>query len=97
MLHFLLHSSAPKKPTKGYIPYQLWGEFPEAENQKMVEYNKTIKVVSPKPHLNGGKSKPNPTSDKPNSNPQQVHLHDMDDPTENHPPETRTQTMSMNA
>ena len=36
----------------------------------VIECNKKIKVVSPKPHLNGGKSKPNPTLGKPNSNPQ---------------------------
>ena len=30
---------------------------------------------------------------KPSSNPQQVHLHEKDDPTENQPPETPTQTM----
>ena len=59
----------------------------------VTEYNKKIKVVSPKPHLNGGKSKPNPTLGKPNSSPQQVHLHEKDDPTQNQPPETPTQTM----
>ena len=30
---------------------------------------------------------------KPNTNPQQVHLHDKDDPIETQPPETPTQTM----
>ena len=75
------NSTTPKKPTKVFIPYQLWGEFPEAV------YNKKIKLVSPKPYLNGGKLKPNPTLGKPNSNPQQVHLHEKDDPN------TPTQTM----
>ena len=59
----------------------------------VIEYNKKIKVVSPKPHFHGGKPKPNPTLDKPNPNPQQVHLHEKNDPTEDHPPETPTQTM----
>ena len=59
----------------------------------VIEYNKKIKVVSPKPHFNGGKSKPNPTLGKPNPNPQQVHLCVKDDPTENQPPKTPTQTM----
>ena len=45
-------------------------------------------MVSPKPHFHGDKSNPNPTLGKPNSNPQQVHLH-MKDP----PSETPTQTM----
>ena len=65
----------------------------EAAEQMVIEYNKKIKVVSPKPHLNGGKSKPNSILGKPNSNPQQVHLHEKDDPTENQPLETSTQTM----
>ena len=59
----------------------------------LIEYNKKIKVVSSKPHFNGGKSKPNPTLGKPNSNPQQVHLHEKDDPTKNQPPATPTQTV----
>ena len=50
-------------------------------------------MVSPKTHLNGGKSKPNPTLGKPNSNQQQVHLHEEDDPTKNQPPESPTKTM----
>ena len=88
-----LNSTAPKKPTKFFIPYQLWGEFPEGAKQMVIEYNKKIKVVSPKPHFHGGKSKPNLTLAKPNSNPQQVHLHEKDDPTRDQPPETPTQTM----
>ena len=87
------NSTAPKKPTKVFIPYQLWREFPEAAKQMVIEYNKKIKVVSPKPHFHGGKSKPNLTLGKPNSNPQQVYLHEKEDPTENQLPETPTQTM----
>ena len=59
----------------------------------VIEYNKKIKVVNPKPYLNGGKSKPNPTLGKPNPNTQQIHVHEKDDPTEDQPPETSTQTM----
>ena len=59
----------------------------------IIEYNKKIKVTSPKPYLNGGKPKPNPTLGKPNSTPQQVHTHEKDDPTEYQPSETTTQTM----
>ena len=58
-------------------------DFPEAVKHMVIEYNEKIKVVNPKPHLNGGKSKPNPTLGKPNSNPQQIHLHEKDDSTEN--------------
>ena len=87
------NSTAPKKPTKGFVPYQLWGEFPEAAKQMVIEYNKNIKVDSPKPHFHGGKPKPNPTFGKPYPNPHLVHLHEKDDPTENQTPETPTQTM----
>ena len=59
----------------------------------VIEYNKKIKVVSPKPHFHGGKPKPNPTLGKPNPNTKQVHLHEKDDPTKDLPPETPTQTM----
>ena len=56
----------------------------------VIEYNKKIKVVSPKPHFHAGKPKPNPTLGKP---PQPVHLHEKDDPTENQPPQTPIKTM----
>ena len=59
----------------------------------VIEYNKEINVVSPKPYLNGGNCKPNSTLGKPNSKPQQVHLHEKDHPTENQSPETPTQTI----
>ena len=59
----------------------------------IIEYNRKIKVFSPKPSLNGGKPKPNPTLGKPNSTPQQVHAHEKDDPTEHQPSETTIQTM----
>ena len=59
----------------------------------VIEYNKKIKVVSPKPHFNGGEPKPNPTLGKPNPNPQQVHLHEKDDPTRDQPHETPAHTM----
>ena len=32
-----------------FIPYELWGELPEAMKQMLVEYNKKIKVGKPKP------------------------------------------------
>ena len=48
----------------------------------MIENNEKIKVVSPKPHFHDGKPKPSTTLGKPNSNSEQVHLHEKDDPTE---------------
>ena len=51
------NSTEPKKPTKVFIPYQLWGEFPEAGKQMIIDYNKNIKIASPRPHFNGGNTK----------------------------------------
>ena len=82
-----INSTAPKKPTKVFIHNQLSREFPEAAKHLVIEYNKMIKVVNPKPHFNVGKSKPNPSLGKPNSNPFQFHFHERDDPTKNQPPE----------
>ena len=31
------NSTAPKKSTKAFIPYPLWGEFPEAAKQMVIE------------------------------------------------------------
>ena len=87
------NANAPKKPTKVFIPNQLWGELPEAEKRMVIEYKNKIKVVSPKPHFHGGKPKPNPALGKPNPNPQQVHLHENDAATEDQPPETPIQTL----
>ena len=55
------NSIEPKKLTKVFIPYQLWGEFPEAAKQTIVDSNKKIKVANPKPHFNGGNIKPKST------------------------------------
>ena len=84
------NSTTPKKPTEVFIPYQLWGELPEAAKHMVIDYNKKIKVVSPKPNFHGCKPKPNPTFGKPNSNSQQVPLHEKD---QKEPPETPTQNM----
>ena len=87
-------STGPKKPAKVFIPYQLWGELPEAAKQMVIDYNKKIKVVSPKPYFHGGKPKPKPTLGKPNPNPQQIHLHEKDDPTEDQIPQIPTQAIA---
>ena len=39
VFQFSFNSSAPKKPTKLFIPYQLWGDLPEAAKQMVIEYN----------------------------------------------------------
>ena len=88
-----LNPSAPKKSTRIFNPYEIWGGLADAAKQMIIEYNKKVKVTSPKPYLNGGKPKPNPTLGKLNSTPQQVHTHEQDDHTVHQPPETATQTM----
>ena len=72
------NSPEPQKPTKIFIPSQLWGEFPEAAKKLIIEHNKKVKVVIPKPFI--GNPKPKPTLGKPNPKLQQVHLHENDHP-----------------
>ena len=55
------NSTEPKKPTKVFNPYQLWGDFSEAAKHMIIDYNKKIKVVHPRPHFNGGNTKPKST------------------------------------
>ena len=85
--------TGPKTATKVLIPSQLWGQFSEAMKQMVIDYNKKIKVVGPKPYSHGGKPKSKPILGKPNPNPQQVHLHEEDDSTQEEIPETPTQAM----
>ena len=59
----------------------------------VIDYNKKIKVVNPKPFSHGDKPKPKPILGKPNPNPQQVHLHEKDDFTQEEIPENPTQPM----
>ena len=84
---------APKQSPTIFIPFEIWGGLPEASKKMIIEYNKKHKVSSPKPHLNVGKTTPNPTLVKPNPTPQQVHAHETDDPTACPPSEPTTQTM----
>ena len=72
------NSSEPQKPSKVFIPNQLWCEFPEAAKKLIIEYNKKVKVVNHKHFFNGGNPKPKPTLGKPNPKPQQVHFHEND-------------------
>ena len=52
------NSTEPKKPTKVFIPYQLWGDFPKATKQMIIDYNKKKRVPNQRPHFNGGNTKP---------------------------------------
>ena len=59
----------------------------------IIEHNKKVKLNNPTPYPSGSKTKPNPTLGKPTPAPQQVHQHSQDEPTEEPPPDTSTQTL----
>ena len=51
VFHSFFNSNKLKKPTKVFIPLQLWGEFPEAAKQMIIDYNQKIKVATPRPRF----------------------------------------------
>ena len=59
----------------------------------IIEHNKKVKLNNPTPYPSGSKTKPNPTLGKPTPAPQQVHQHSQDEPTEEPPSDTSTQTL----
>ena len=59
----------------------------------IIEHNKKVKLNNPTTYPSGSKTKPNPTLGKPTPAPQQVHQHSQDEPTEEPPSDTSTQTM----
>ena len=86
--YFSFNSTEPKKPTKVFIPYQLWGDFLEAAKQMILDYNKKIKVTNQKPHFNGGSTKPKSTLGQSSPKSQQVHFQENDHPPDNSSTET---------
>ena len=83
----------PKMPQKSSLPPNTWETLPESTKQMIIEHNKKVKLNNPTPYPSGSKTKPNPTLDKPTPAPQQVHQHSQDEPTEEPPPDTSTQTL----
>ena len=59
----------------------------------IIEHSKKVKLNNPTPYPSGSQTKPNPTLDKSTPAPQQVHQHSQDEPTEEQPPDTSTQTL----
>ena len=59
----------------------------------IIEHKKKVKLNNPTPYPIGSKTKPNPTLGKPTPAPQQIHQHSQDEPTEEPPPDTSTQTL----
>ena len=75
----------PKMPQKSFLPRHIWETLSERTKQMIIEYNKKVKLNIPTPYLNGSKTKPHPTK--------QVHQHSQDEPTEEPPSDTSTQTL----
>ena len=86
-------SSHPKMPQKSLLPPNTWDTLSENIKQMDIEHNKKAKLNNPTPYPSGSKTKPNPTLGKPIPAPQQVHQHSQDEPTEEPPPDTSTQTL----
>ena len=59
----------------------------------IIEHNKKVKLDNPTQNPSGSKTKPYSTLGKPTRAPQQVHQHSQDEPTEEPPPDTSTQTL----
>ena len=83
----------PKMPQKSFLPPNIWETLSESTKQMIIEHNKKVKLNNPTPYPSGSKTKPNPTLGKPTPAPQQVHQHSQDEPTEEPPPDTSTQTL----
>ena len=80
-------------PQKAFLPPKIWETLSESTKQMIIEHNKKVKLNNPTPYPSGGKTKPNPTLGKSTPAPQQVHQHSQDEPTEEPPPDTSTQTL----
>ena len=83
----------PKMPQKSFLPPNIWETLSESTKQMIIEHNKKVKLNNPTLYPSGSKTKPNPTLGKPTLAPQQVHQHSQDEPTEEPPPDTSTQTL----
>ena len=83
----------PKMPQMSFLPPHIWETLSESTKQMIIEHNKKVKLNTPTPYPSGSKTKPNPTLGKSTPAPQQVHQHSQDEPTDEPPPDTSTQTL----
>ena len=83
----------PKMPQKSFTSPNIWETPPESTKQMIIEHNKKVKLNNPTPYPSGSKTIPNPTLGKPTPAPQQVHQHSQDEPREEPPSDTSTQTL----
>ena len=86
-------SFQPKMPQKSFLPRHIWETVSESTKQMIIEHNKKVKLNNPAPYPSGSKTKPNPPLGKPTPAPKQVHQHSQDEPTEEPPSDTSTQTL----
>ena len=87
-------SFQPKMPQKSFLPPNICETLSESTNKQMIiEPNKKVKLNNTTPYPSGSKTKPNPTLGKPTPAPKQVHQHSQDEPTEEPPSDTSTQTL----
>ena len=80
-------------PQKSFLPRNIWETLSESTKQMIIEHNKKVKLNIPTIYPSGSKTKPNPTLGKPTPASQQVHQHSQDEPTEEPPSDTSTQTL----
>ena len=83
----------PKMPQKSFLPRHIWETLSESTKQMIIEHNKKVKLNNPTPYPSGSKTKPNPTLGKSTPAPKQVHQHSQDEPTEESPSDTSTQSL----
>ena len=83
----------PKMPQKSFLPRHIWETLSESTKQMIIEHNKKVKLNNPTPYPSGSKTKLNPTLGKSTPTPKQVHQHSQDEPTEESPSDTSTQTL----
>ena len=83
----------PKMPQKSFLPRHIWETLSESTKQMIIEHNKKVKLNNPTPYPSGSKTKPNPTLGKSTPAPKQVHQHSQDEPREESPSDTSTQTL----
>ena len=86
-------SSHPKMPQKSFLPPNIRETPSESTKQMIIEHIKKVKLNNPTAYPSKSKTKPNTTLGKPTPAPQQVHQHSQDEPTEEPPPDTSTQTL----
>ena len=83
----------PKMPQKSFLPRHIWETLSESTKQMIIEHNKKVKLNTPTPYPSGSKTKINPTLGKSTPATKQIHQHSQDEPTEESPSDTSTQTL----